>query len=973
MVACFDERGRLFVAHSAGRNVRGAEALLKELPNSVRLLQDTTGTGHLDQYTVFADKMTLPTGALWHDGAFYVCSAPSLWRLEDTRGAGVADKRRELVGKFSFWGHAGDIHGPFLGPDGRLYWTDGLVGHRIERSDGSVLQGNASRIYRCKTDGTEIEVICGGGMDNPVMMTFTAEGEPLATSTLINSYPLRYDGILYCVDGGVYPHHAYLIAEFKQTGELLTPVANLGHVSPSGLMRYRGSAFGAEYQDNLFATQFNTHKVQRHILERDGATFRVRSEDFVTSTSEHFHPTDVLEDADGSLLVVDTGGWFQIGCHVSILKPEVKGGIYRIRRAKAPRIADSRGLSLAWDRLTPAELAKLLDDPRWAVGDRAVLLLAKAGSNALTALRDVLQPDRSVEARRNAVWALTRMGTPEALALVRRALDDKDVSVRLAATHAVGLHRDRESRKRLTELVLDDTPAVRRQAATALGRIQQAAAVPALLRSLRTTNGDRFLEHALIYALIQIDDREATMSGLADPSSQVRRGALIALDQMDHGNLTQDLVTPLLDTSDLSLQKAALAVLSSRGWAEKVVGLLGQWLGQGALAAERQESVRGVILASCHDLAVQELVARVLRREQTPVGTRLLLLEVLARAPLDKLPTLWAAEVGWSLQHPDARVVRQAVTTIRAAQITDFDPALLRLARDTKQATDLRVAALAAAAPRIAIEPALFDLLIANLDQEQSPLTRLAAAGGLGSANLDDGQLKAVAQAIRKAGALELPQLVAAFRHSKQPAQAHELLAALDKAPGLPGLSPEALRRTLQDYPPEALKQAEPLLKKLGMDAQAQRSRLTALEPVLQGGDPGRGRGVFFGAKAACATCHTIHSQGGDIGPDLSKIGSIRSRRELLESIVFPSAGFARGYEPYVLTTRDGKVHSGIIKRETVEAVYLVNADRNAVRVPRVEIEALQPGKVSIMPQGLDTQLSRQELADLIGFLGSLR
>src|SRR5262249_39835680 len=145
----------------------------------------------------------------------------------------------------------------------------------------------------------------------------------------------------------------------------------------------------------------------------------------------------------------------------------------------------------------------------------------------------------------------------DALAVVRAGLEDKEMSVRLAAAHAVGLHRDAGALGRLRTMVVEDAPAVRRQAATALGRIKQAAAVPDLLAGLRSA-GDRFLEHALIYALIQIDDREGTVKGLSDRSPQIRRGALIALHQMDHGKLTEDLVAPLLDTDDPALQKAAL-------------------------------------------------------------------------------------------------------------------------------------------------------------------------------------------------------------------------------------------------------------------------------------------------------------------------------------------------------------------------------------------------------------------------------
>ena len=113
--------------------------------------------------------------------------------------------------------------------------------------------------------------------------------------------------------------------------------------------------------------------------------------------------------------------------------------------------------------------------------------------------------------------------------------------------------------------------------------------------------------------------------------------------------------------------------------------------------------------------------------------------------------------------------------------------------------------------------------------------------------------------------------------------------------------------------------------------------------------------------------------EGGRIGPDLSKIGSIRSSRDLLEAVIFPSASIVRGYEPYVISTRDGRLHSGIIARETVEAIDLVTADRIETHTLRSEVESIERSPVSIMPQGMDAQLNRQELADLIAFLRSLQ
>lgn len=979
VMASFDDHGRLYVIDSAGVNVRGSE-LLKDPPHRIRLLEDSQGTGVFDKSSVWADKLVFPAGLLWHEGAVYCTSPPSFWKLEDTRGAGVCDKRTELLTGMAVTGVADDAHGACLGPDGRLYFMPARMGHHLRTPDGRFTKNATGPwLMRCKTDGSEMEIVCGT-QGNPVEVDWLPEGDFFVSGTFWapDSYGggLR-DALIHGVEGGEYSVRDRVYSDRKRTGDFLPVLVPMIATAPAGMTVYRSGAFGPSYKGNLFCSYFNLHKVQRHILIRDGASFRAKTEDFVWSKHPDFHPTDVHEDADGSLLVVDTGGWFRIGCPTSqIAKPQVLGGIYRVRRKEAVRTDPRRfrGLDLDLAKLPPGELAgRLAASDSFTLRERIIEELARRGSAGVAPLAGLLSHP-SAQAALDAVWALTRIEDPGARAAVRTALVHALVGVRQAAATSAGLHRDPEAAGRLKVMVVEDQPQVRREAATALGRMGDRSAVPALLQSLRV-GGDRFLEHALIFALIRLSDREDLVAALGDSSASVKRAALIALDQMDEGHLTPELVTPLLDPLDAALQQAAVKVfMSHAGWSGQLFGVVRQWLHQDSLPADRQDLLKGVLVSFSRDPAMQDLMARSLRDEKLSESMRLLLLESMARALPEKYPTTWLAEARWALEDPSERVVRQALAVLRLSACADFDEAILRIAREEARSEELRVEAGAAVAARLPkLEGQLFQFFLASLDREKAPLLRLSAAEAVGKAPLNEGQLGQLAGVVSHAGPLELPRLIGAFAASRNGSTGKKLLQALRTAPGFPSLSAEVLRRVLKEYPEDTRREAEPLLKNLEVDTAQMKATLDSMASVLERGDERTGRDIFFGKKAGCTACHTVAGQGGKVGPDLSKIGSIRVGRDLLEAIVFPSATFARGYEPYLIRTKSGEIFDGLISRETPDALYLFTADRVEKRISRGSIEVIQQGKVSIMPQGLDRQISREELRDLITFLTSLR
>jgi len=99
----------------------------------------------------------------------------------------------------------------------------------------------------------------------------------------------------------------------------------------------------------------------------------------------------------------------------------------------------------------------------------------------------------------------------------------------------------------------------------------------------------------------------------------------------------------------------------------------------------------------------------------------------------------------------------------------------------------------------------------------------------------------------------------------------------------------------------------------------------------------------------------------------------VRSADDLLEAIVEPSASLVRSYEPVSVTTRDGEERLGILRRDDAQGVALVTGPSSTLQIDRADITAMAPSTVSLMPAGLDEQITRQELADLIEFLKNTR
>lgn len=141
----------------------------------------------------------------------------------------------------------------------------------------------------------------------------------------------------------------------------------------------------------------------------------------------------------------------------------------------------------------------------------------------------------------------------------------------------------------------------------------------------------------------------------------------------------------------------------------------------------------------------------------------------------------------------------------------------------------------------------------------------------------------------------------------------------------------------------------------------------------LNGGDPARGQSVFESDAAGCKKCHNLSGGERRAGPDLGAVGDKFGREQLVQSILEPSATIHPDYGTIVVTTADGKVHSGVLQKRGEKELELIDAEGKPVRLPRAEIDQEKRTGTSLMPTGLHKALKPEQFADLIAYLESLK
>ncbi len=262
-------------------------------------------------------------------------------------------------------------------------------------------------------------------------------------------------------------------------------------------------------------------------------------------------------------------------------------------------------------------------------------------------------------------------------------------------------------------------------------------------------------------------------------------------------------------------------------------------------------------------------------------------------------------------------------------------------------------------------------LIITSFLGEHGAETIPEAGRALARIKLSKPGATALAQHLDKVQPLEMMQAVSAISSVNDEGLDTQVLDKLVQLPAARTLAFEQLTSLYRSRPDSLKGKVRSAVETLSKPPADVEAKLDELLSKLKTGDATRGFQVFRSTKAACSACHRIGYVGGTIGPELTRIGATRSRRAILEAIVFPNARLEQSYTPVRILTTDGVVVNGLVVRETGEQIELVTGANQRVTIATSDIEQRLPSQVSIMPAGLEQQLSLDDLADLLTLLES--
>ena len=923
----FDEHGRMFVVEY-GDYPTGPEGDGESL-SRVAYLEDENNDGKADKRHVFADGLTFAHSLMPYQGGLLVGAQTQILFLKDTTGDNKADVREVLFDGFVPAHPQMQIGNPRWGLDNWVYLNYG-PGKITSKSQPDQPVTMPRRDFRFHPGTMKFESESGTGqfgntIDRWGHRFYCTNRNPIITTLLppavLNRNPFAvvsrgyYDVGKSGGDTRVYPLVSMKSNYLSHAGT---------HTSACGVTAYTGDLLAGDFQNSVFVCEPIGHLVTRSIVEPDGLRLKARrareKADFIASTDTWFRPASLANGPDGALYLADMYRlWVE---HPKFLPPEIaakldwragedRGRVYRI----VPKGTESRELSA---RVFPEGRGP---DPV-STSEVVGLLNSRNGWRQFLGQRllverqakDAVAPIR--ETLRNSSLATSRLHalwTLDGLA----ALQPGDVTRGLGDKDP---HVRRDSAK-LAERWLDDADVFGRLADLADDSDTRVRFQVALTLG----NTDRPESTPLLMSLALRDGEDSWFANGLMTATRTRSGAILNALVTDKGFVANG------NTSRAQLVKQLTAAVGARGDVDELASVLHTLTDKSAPTSGTGSNVAWWRAAMITGLG------QGLPRYRGDLG-RLSLPGLLDDPPKQLagaaagLRELLAANQAAALDQKRSTADRTAAVELLAFQpITESAPVLNELLSNS-QPVEVQLASISAlsrngleAAGRIVLDrwpelgpqvrgPALSLLL------QRASTTRLALEA------MDAGRM-------RQAG-LSIDQRVRLLKHSDT---------------RIKTLATKLLGGAVSSNRLAVAKKYEAALS-LKADAVA-------------------GAAVF---KRVCAKCHRINGQGHQTGPDISDVRN-RSRSALLYDILDPNSKVEPRFTAYSVITVDGKVYNGLIATESSETVVLRMGEGKEQTIGRSEIDVIKASNVSLMPEGVEKDVTVQQMADLLDFLKGRR
>ncbi len=942
---CFDENGGLYVAEMLDYPFDPEEG--QKPLSRIRYLEDTDGDGSIDKATIFADQLLQATSVFPWKGGIFVTSAPDILYLKDTDGDHVADTREVWYTGFE----------TNVSPEARItnlrFGLDNWIYAANNGRSGEITSPKFPQFKKVFVRGFDFRFHPETGEFAPAAgptqfgMTFNQWGDRFMSQNTVHLrhavLPARYvlrnayfspPSLLHYVpeddpsNSVVYPltqpqQWRVERTEVRQERYDETRPGRVelvgGHfTAATGATVYLGDAFGDDFYGNIFIADANGGLLHRELLFDKGATYRSEprptGKEFMASTDVWHRPVNMANAPDGNLYLMDFyREYIEEPASIPMaIQERLQLDFYRgtdrgrIWRIRPENPAVQRDLKVSLGGASSAELVKLLEHRNgWHRRTAQRLLLERQDASAADPLRAMATESAMPEARLHALWTLEGIG----------ALTADDVKAALAAEEApVRRHGVRLAEKFLGELggvvvalQSDDDPKVRLQVALTLGEIDGSQKTVAAMAAENAA--DPWFRAALL------------TSTNGRPWSVFNRLLSNHRDFFADGDdaegrrefvaelAAQIGASPRGDELGLMLQALGGSPrLRPAEWKAAAIQGLGRGL---ELSGERRLNVPGA----------EGLFTRWMGDESEAVRQA-----TLEAAQYFALPTMMA-DARRAAASGDIDVERRvrAVKFLKGATWNEASPALKAIL-ESPAAPELHSAAIET---------------VSSFDQPEAAELLLAGWEGYGPA----ARTRAVDALIRREGWVT------------------QLLDAVEKEDIAAAAVDPVARIRLTEHPQQTVRD-----RAAAFFGTATSDRAAVVEEHKDAlkltASVETGKQVF---EKNCAKCHLSQAERGRIGPDLSGVNN-KTQEELLAHILDPNFEIQSNYTNYIIVTKDGQILDGLLAGESAESVTL-RGEYNDVSVRRSEIEEMRASAVSLMPEGLEKDMSRQDLADVIAYL----